>query len=85
MHTGIITTVTTNSANISNVVRHEMGHVIGLRHPWETSDYDNSTSYPSGPAALMYPVTNSNWTTFQDYDLDEFYKTYPQRGATPDA
>lgn len=68
-----------------NVMRHEMGHVIGLRHPWETSDYNNNPAlYPSGPACLMYPVSNTNWLTFQDYDLEELYMTYPQRGATPD-
>ncbi len=61
-----------------NLLRHETGHSFGLRHPWETTQYDDKSEYPPGPQALMYPVNREDWITFYDWDLDELYKTYPQ-------
>ena len=73
---------TYNDGTWTEVIRHEMGHAIGLRHPWETSEYPNG-NYPEDPAALMYPLSNDNWLTFTNWDLNELYKTYPQEEAHP--
>ena len=59
--------------SIHNVVRHEILHALGLRHPHEFGEPD-SQEY-----SLMYPSCMSIYTatTLQDYDMNELRKTYP--------
>ena len=67
------------NAKADNLIRHEMGHVIGLRHPWEAEEHPEG--YP--PDCLMHPYNVAEYTTFYDYDYQEFYKTYPQAEDEP--
>ena len=59
--------------SIHNVVRHEILHALGLRHPHEFGEPD-SQEY-----SLMYPSCMSIYTAtiLQDYDMNELRKTYP--------
>ena len=74
-----ITQTSFTNAQADNLLRHEMGHVIGLRHPWEVGEEPEG----SPPECLMYPYNSAEYTTFYDYDYQEFYKTYPQAEAEP--
>ena len=60
---------------IVRILRHEMGHVIGLRHTYDT-DYGETDP---GISALMYPKYNSSYasSTFTTYDLNELGQVYP--------
>ena len=53
--------------------RHETGHALGLRHPFEFGEAGTVI-------ALMHPdADSSDWReTFQDYDYQELRKTFPQ-------
>lgn len=54
------------------LVRHEVGHAVGLRHTFE-GQAETVTK------ALMHPWVNSSnaCITFQNYDLNELHSTYP--------
>ena len=66
--------------NFTRLLRHEMGHALGLRHPvelglgeelpdWITSDFKS----------LMWPYYGESYasTTFEEHDINEMRKTYP--------
>lgn len=83
LQTAYITSDSITKDKADYLIRHEMGHVLGLRHPWETSDYADESYYPQTPDALMWPVVTPDCTVFFDYDYEEFYKTYPQEEDYP--
>ena len=60
---------------IQQVLRHELGHAIGLRH---TFDADYGETEP-GIISLMHPNCMSKYSslTFTDYDMGELNKVYP--------
>lgn len=63
------------SQKIQQVLRHELGHAIGLRH---TFDADYGETEP-GIISLMHPNCMSKYSslTFTDYDMGELNKVYP--------
>lgn len=60
------------SYQVDVVTKHELGHVLGLRHTFEDGEQVSSIS------ALMHPYYNQQSSTFQTYDYNELEKTYPQ-------
>lgn len=62
-------------AQKKQVLRHELGHAIGLRHTFNT-DYGETEP---GITALMHPNCMSKYSslTFTDYDMGELNKVYP--------
>ena len=63
------------SQKIQQVLRHELGHAIGLRH---TFDADYGETEP-GIISLMHPNCMSKYSslTFTDYDMGELNRVYP--------
>ena len=59
------------------ICAHEIGHALGLRHPYETNVY-NPDEDP-GIYALMnqYEISNYCCDTLQEYDYQQFEYTYP--------
>lgn len=59
-----------------DVLRHKLGHAVGLRHTYEPSYHEPDPQI----TALMYPNHNISAyfsDTFQAYDLQELRKIYP--------
>lgn len=63
------------STQVKAILRHEIGHVIGLRHTYEKAYGETAP----GISALMYPKYNSSYasSTFTTYDLNELGQVYP--------
>ncbi|MDR2531648.1 MAG: hypothetical protein LBC82_02275 [Oscillospiraceae bacterium] len=47
------------------LIRHEMGHVLGLGHP------------PDSTASIMHRLITSPWSTIQNHDRDDLIAFYP--------
>lgn len=60
---------------LRRIVRHELGHVIGLRHTFDTTYGETD----SGITAVMYPAYKGSFSSliFTTYDKNEMGKVYP--------
>ena len=77
---------------------HELGHVLGLEHPWDKGDGDwavDSSSAPTEDTVMAWTMKNSNgeiYTWFAAIDINALTKIWglgewpsPYNGVTPDS
>ena len=78
---GILMEEDLGSQDYNKVLYHEVGHALGLRHPYEPGYGEIGEAVPSGTyCALMWPHYNNARasSSFEFYDIAELSKTYPK-------